>query len=89
MAPAASIAARHSAGRQVDDLAATQRRHQDLLEISAERLAVHWSIQHHRRGQSAKPQGAGEGRCLPMSVRNGRVAALTALGAATQASHLG
>ncbi len=55
-----------------------ERRDQDLFDIGQEGGAVHGAVAHHRRGHAAEPQGADEGRGLPVPVRHGRPAALAA-----------
>ena len=60
-----------------------------MADIGEEGIAVHGTVQHHRRDHAANAQASGKGRRLPMAMGYGGTASLTALGAAAQARHLG
>jgi hypothetical protein len=72
-----------------DEIARSQRRRRHLFDVGEERLSVHRAVEHHGRGQAAQAQGSGEGGRLPMTMRDGRTAALAPWGAATRTGHLG
>ena len=69
-------------------VALRQRRDENLLDVSQEGRAVHRAIEQHGRGETGEPEARGEGRGFPMPVRDGRAAALAALGTPAQARHL-
>ena len=52
-----------------DDIARAQRGPQDLLDVGAERVAVHRSIEHRRRGQLCGAERRHDRVCLPMAAR--------------------
>jgi len=54
-----------------DDIATSQHRHQDLLDVRAERVVVDRSIEDGRGGQLRRPQRGHHGVRLPMAA--GRV----------------
>lgn len=63
----------HLVARQVvhhHQVAGTQTRHQDLLDVGEEQLAVECSIDRHRRGQAGGSQGGHEGGDLLVLVRH-------------------
>jgi hypothetical protein len=64
-------------------------RRQHLLAPCSEDFAVHRSVEQHRGDEAAKRQAADEGDCLPMSMRNGGVAALASRCPTAQADHFG
>lgn len=57
--------------------------------VGEEGRAVYRPVQEHRRGETVKPQPRGEGRGLPMAMRDGGPASVAALRPAMQARHLG
>lgn len=79
-------------GRQVvhhHDIAAAQRRRQDLLDIGEKGRAGHGAVERHRRDHTRKRQAADERRCLPVTVGNRRPAALALERTAIHPRHLG
>ncbi len=59
------------------------------LDTTTAAFDVHRSVEQHGGAQACQAQAGGEGGGLPMAVGNGGPAACPALGAASQASHLG
>jgi hypothetical protein len=72
-----------------DDVARLQNRHELLLDISPEAVAVDRSVEDARRGEAVKPQGAQEGQGAPMSVGRKAAQALAFLSPAPQRRHVG
>jgi hypothetical protein len=67
-------------GREVvedDDIARAQRRHQDLVDVGAERRTVHGPIEHGGGAQPLQPQSGDHRVSLPMTA-GGVIAELSA-----------
>ena len=62
---------------------------ENLLDISAESIAIHRAVEHKRRREAADPQPSREGRRLPMAVRNRGKTALSFWRPPVEARHLG
>lgn len=71
-----------------DEIPFAKRRHEVLLDVAQEHVAVHRSVDHQGRGEARQPQGADEGRRLPVAVRDVSDDALAAIGSAIQAGEL-
>ena len=71
------------------DIARRQIGHQHLLDIGAEGSTMHRAVEQHGRCDAVKAQAGGEGRCLPVTMRNGRPAPFAFGRPAAKASHLG
>lgn len=71
-----------------NDIARPQRRDQDLFDIGEKSGPVHRSVEDHGRGHPRQAERAGEGRRLPVAVRDRRPAALSLRRASAQARHL-
>jgi len=95
VAPLASMAALTAldavGGKIVDDhdIAGIERGREHLLDIGEKTFAIHRPIQNEGRRHAGKTQACGEGRRLPMAVRHGRPASLSARAAAVATGHLG
>ena len=61
---------------------------EDLLDISAESVAIHWTVEHEGRGEAADPQRGGDGRRLPMAVRDSGKATVAPGRPTVEAPHL-
>ena len=71
----------HITGREVGN--------EDVLDISAESIAIHRAVEHKRRREAANPQPSREGRRLPMAVWNRGKTALSFRSPPVEACHLG
>lgn len=72
-----------------DDVAAPERRREDIADVDAERIAIHRAIDHPGRGHAAQPQPGDEGHRLPVSERHGIVAPFAHWRPAIEPRHLG
>src|SRR5262249_59422664 len=62
---------------------------EDVFDVSAEGFAVHGAVEDERRREPGGAQGGDEGRCLPVSVRDGGDQTMAALAAAALPRHVG
>lgn len=84
--------ARDLVGRQIvhdDDVIPAQGRRQHLLAPGPEDLAVLRPVEQHRGDEAGRRQAADEDDGLPVSMRDGSMAALAFRRPAAQAGHLG
>jgi hypothetical protein len=72
-----------------DDVAWSQRRDEDLVDVLAEGLAIDRAIDEPRRLDAIMPQGSEEGHGRPAPMGHLRREALTAWAPATQRRHIG
>jgi len=72
-----------------DDVAGFERRHELLLDIGLEALAVDRPIEDARGGKAIDPQGSQEGQRAPMSVRSKAAQALAFRSPPPQRRHVG
>jgi len=61
-----------------DSITRTERRHENLFDVGQECRTVHRAVEDHRCRHAGKPERACKGRGFPVSVGNGRPAALSA-----------
>ena len=71
-----------------DDVPRAQRRRKLLLDVAEKHVAVHRAVDHGGRRETREPQGADEGRRLPMAVRDMIHDALAAKASAVQPREL-
>ena len=72
-----------------DDVAGLEHRHELLLDIGAEAVAVDRSIEDTRGSKTVEPQGAEEGQRAPVAVWCKAAQAFAARSPASQRSHVG
>jgi hypothetical protein len=72
-----------------DDVAWSQRRDEDLVDVLAEGLAIDRALDKPRRLDAIMPKGSEEGHGGPASMWHLRREALTARAPATQRRHIG
>jgi len=71
------------------DVAGRERGEQDFGDVGEKPFAVHRAVQRHRRGQPIDAQTGGEGRHLPVAVRDLALEPLAARAASARARHVG
>ena len=72
-----------------DDVAGLEHRHELLLDIGAEAVAVDRSIEDARGSETVEPQGAEKGQRAPVAVWGKAAQAFAARSPAPQRSHVG
>ena len=72
-----------------DDIAGRERRHEELLDIGSEELAVDWAIEHARRVDPVMAQRGEEGQRLPRAERGLGDELATALRPTPERGHVG
>src|ERR1700686_1836676 len=72
-----------------NDVVTFERRNQALLDISQKHLAIHWSVDHHRRGHFVVTQRGHEGDRLPCPKRNVAYQSDAARSPAAEPHHIG
>ena len=78
-------------GQIVEDhnVASSERWGEDVFNVSAEGIAIHWPIEHPRRGHAGQAQPGDERQGFPVSERRAVAAALADRRPAIKPRHLG
>lgn len=71
-----------------DHIAGLERGTQERSDIGKKQRAVHWAIGDHGCSQSVVAQPRNEGRCFPMSMRNGSDAAFASFSSPIASRHV-
>jgi len=71
------------------DIAGTEFRHQHLLDIGLEGVAVDRAVEDHGRRQAGEAEASDEGRGLPMPLRDAGAQPLALGRPAMEARHVG
>ena len=72
-----------------DDVACRQGRHEHLLDIGCEQLAIDGTVDHPGCIDAVVPQGGDEGQCFPVAVRHACIKTSPAQAPAAQRRHVG
>ncbi len=72
-----------------DDVSRLEHRHELLLDIGSEALAIDWSVEDAGRCEAVEAQGSEECQCAPMSVRCKATQSQTSTSPAPERCHVG